>query len=166
MYFLPCFASCFSILLVYVSIRSSPFLPSFQMFFFLRFHGSLKGCLINALLGLLTLRLPSLGWFFLASSLCLRFSFLPWTFISGLLACYRSRACSLFMFYHAVLLVFPKRPPCPALSKYQQSSCFSILWVYEYFCSTPSPSVLENWVFSSLSFNWDPVLSFGSVCVL
>ena len=106
----------------------------------------------NALVGLLTLRLQSLGWVFLASSLRLRFSFLPWTFISSLFACCHSRAGILFVFYHAVLLVFPERPPCPALSKYQQSSCFTILWVYEYFCSTPSPLVLENWVVSSLSF--------------
>ena len=68
------------------------------------------------------------------------------------------------MCYHAVLLVFPERPPCPALSKYQQSSCFTILWVYEYFCSTPSPSVLEIWVFFFFEF-WDPVFSFGSVWV-
>ena len=79
----------------------------------------------NALVGLLTLRLPSLGWVFLAYSLRLRFSFLPWTFISSLFACCHSRACSLFMFYHAVFLLFPERPPCPALSKYQQSSCLT-----------------------------------------
>ena len=106
----------------------------------------------NTLVGLLTLRLPSLGWVFLASSLRLRFSFLPWTFISSLFACCHSRVGSLFVFYHAVLSVFPERPPCPALSKYQQSSCFTILWVYECFCSTLSPLVLTNWVFSSLSF--------------
>ena len=52
------------------------------------------------------------------------------------------------MFYHTVLLVFPEIPPCLALNKYQQSSCFTILWVYEYFCFTPSPLVLESWVFS------------------
>ena len=102
------------------AVRSSPFLPSFRMFFFLRFHGSL------------------------------RFSFLPWTFTSSLFACCQSRSGSLFVFYHAVLLVFHERPPCPALSKYQQSSCVTILWVYEYFCSTPL--LLEKWVFSSLSF--------------
>ena len=66
--------------------------------------------------------------------------------------CNHSEASSLFVFYHAVLLVFPERPPCPSLSKYQQSRSFTILLVYEYFCSTPSLSVLENWVFSSLSF--------------
>ena len=52
------------------------------------------------------------------------------------------------MFYHTVLLVFPEIPPCLALNKYQQSSCFTILWVYEYFCFTPSPLVLESWFFS------------------
>ena len=39
----------------------------------------------NALVGLLTLRLPSLGWIFLASSLRLRFSILPRTFAAYLL---------------------------------------------------------------------------------
>ena len=56
----------------------------------------------------------------------LRFSFLPWTFISGLFACYRSRAGSLLIFYYAVLLLFPERPPFPAVSKYEKSTCFSV----------------------------------------
>ena len=57
--------------LVYVCYSFLAFsAPSFHKFFFLRFHGSLKG-----LVGLLTLRLPSLGWVFLASSLRLRFPF-------------------------------------------------------------------------------------------
>ena len=84
--------------LVYVCYSFLAFsAPSFHKFFFLRFHGSLKG-----LVGLLTLRLPSLGWVFLASSLSLRFSFLPWTFISSLFACCHSRAGILFVFSHAV----------------------------------------------------------------
>ena len=56
------------------------------------------------------------------------------------------------MFYHAVLLVFPERPPCPALSKYQQSSCFTIL---EFMSTFVPPLHLLCWrtgVFSSLSF--------------
>ena len=55
--------------------------------------------------------------------------------MSGLFACYRSRAGSLFIFYHAVLLLF---------SKYQKSSCFSV----------------AELGFLFFEF-WDPVLSFG-----
>ena len=42
------------------------------------------------------------------------------------------------------------------------TSCENTLYseFIEYFCSTPSPSVLENWVFLFFEF-WDPVLSFA-----
>ena len=106
----------------------------------------------NALVGLLTLRLPSLGLIFLMSSLCLRFSFLPRTFVSGLFACCHSRAGSLLMFYHAVLLVFPVRIPCLALSKYQQSIVVSL---YSEFMSTFVPPLhLQCWRTGFLFFEF------------
>ena len=74
MYFLPCVPSCFSFLLVYVcysflafsAVISYVFLPALPWY---------PERVSNALVGLLTLRLPSLRWVFLASSLRLRFSF-------------------------------------------------------------------------------------------
>ena len=69
--FAPLFSYLFFYFLVYVCFSFLAFpAPSFHKFFFLRFNGSLKG-----LVGLLTLRLPSLGCVFLTSSLRLRFSF-------------------------------------------------------------------------------------------
>ena len=54
-------------------IRSSTFLPSFHVF--LPALPWRPERVSNALVGLLTLRLPSFGWVFLASSLRLRFPF-------------------------------------------------------------------------------------------
>ena len=73
-YLLPCVPSCFSILLVYVcylflafsAVISCVFLPALPWE---------PERVSNALVGLLTLGLPSLGWVFLASSLRLRFPF-------------------------------------------------------------------------------------------
>ena len=117
----------------------------------------------NALVGLLTLRLPSLGWVFLASSLRLRFPFYlgPLSPVYLLVATQGLAACSCFTmqsFWYSLKDLLAQL----SASIYQQSSCFTILSVYWYFCSTHSPSVLEIRVFLFFEF-WDPVLSFGSV---
>ena len=57
------------------AIRSSPFFAVISYVFFLRFHGSLKWCLMPLSIGLLKLRPNCLEWVFLPFSLRLRFSF-------------------------------------------------------------------------------------------
>ena len=133
------------------------------MFFFLCFHGSLKRCLMPWQSDYWRSGCHPLGGVFSRFLCALGFLFT--------LDLYLQFICLLPLKGWQPIRVLPRspfgipwRPPCPALSKYQQSSCFTILGVYEYFSSIPSPSVLENWVFSSLSFGtrfWVLAVSAG-----
>ena len=78
------------------AIRPSPFLSSCHVF--LPALPWLPERVSNAPVGLLMLRLPSLGWVFLTSSLCLRFSFYlgPWSPVYLLVATQGLAAYSCF----------------------------------------------------------------------
>ena len=78
------------------AIRSSPFPPSFHMFFFLHFHGSLKGCLMPQSDYWRSCCHP-LGGFFFRLLCALGFLFTLDLF-SSLFACCHSRVGSLFVF--------------------------------------------------------------------
>ena len=106
----------------------------------------------NTLVGLLTLRLPSLGWVFLASSLRLRFPFYlgPLSSVYLLVATQGLAAYSCFTtqsFWYSLK---------DLLAELSASISSLVVSLYSEFmstfCSTPSPSVLENWVFSSFFF--------------
>ena len=91
----------------------------------------------NTLVGLLTLRLPSLGWVFLASSLRLGFPFYLGP-LSPVYLLVTAQGLAAYSFFTT------------------QSFCYSLkdLLAAQLSVSMRSllVSVLENWVFSSLSF--------------
>ena len=119
----------------------------------------------NALVGLLTLRLPSLGWVFLASSLRLRFPFYlgPLSPVYLLVATQGLAAYSCFTtqsFWYSLK---------DLLAQLSASISSLVVSLYSEFMSTFVPPLhlqcLRTGVFLFFEF-WDPVLSFGSVWVL
>jgi len=133
----------------------------------------------NAPVGLLTLRLPSLGWVFLSSSLRLRFPF----YLGPLSPVYllaATQGLAPYSCFTTQSFWYSLKDLLAQLSATISSLVVSLC--SEFICSTPSPSVLENWVFLFFEFwdlvlsvgelgflffeFWDPFLSFGSVWVL
>ena len=141
--------------------RPSPFLRRHFMFFFLRFRGSLKGCLMPWQSDYWRSGCHPLGGVFSRLLCALGFPFYlgPLSPVYLLAAAQGLAAYSCFTtqsFWYS-----SERPFCPALSKYQQSSCFTILWVWVLLFHSFTVS------FGELGFLfefWDPVLRFGSVC--
>ena len=116
----------------------------------------------TALVGLPTLRLPSLGWVFLASPLRLRFPFYvgPLSPVYLLVATQRLAASSCFTtqsFWYSLK---------DLLSQLSASIFNLVVSLYAEFTNTFVPPLhLQCWrtgVFLFFEF-WEPVLSFGSV---
>ena len=118
----------------------------------------------NALVGLLTLRLPSLGWVFLASSLRLRFPFYlgPLSPVYLLVATQGLAAYSCFTtqsFWYSLK---------DLLAQLSASISSLVVSLYSKFVSTfglPFTFSVRGLGFLFFEF-WNPVLSFGSVWVL
>ena len=130
--------------------RPSPFLRRHFMFFFLRFRGSLKGCLMPWQSDYWRSGCHPLGGVFSRLLCALGFPFYlgPLSPVYLLAAAQGLAAYSCFTtqsFWYSLKDLFAQ------LSASTSSLVVSLYCEFEYFYSTPLPSVLENWVFS-LSF--------------